>query len=110
VSDQPATPEVVYETKEDRAIRSVEEVKALLQRNNALLERAIPLLERADAAGLLDVKPGAPGRPRSLGEFVGQALVTGKFDGILRHVERSVDNVMKGGVPKTSAARRRGTR
>jgi len=102
--EDPAEPEIVQETKEDRAIRSLEEVRALLRRNNALMERVCPLLEKAEQAGLLDGNPA--GQPRTMKDYMGQGLLRGKFDGLLGTLQKAIEGGLDPKLPNPRRRRR----
>lgn len=71
-------PEVVYGRREQQVERSVDELKALLRENNALLRQYGPALQE-----FKDRVETMPQTKRGLGDYMGQALVSGKFDGLI---------------------------
>lgn len=78
----PRDEDVEYVSRENRAENSVEELKTLLREQNALLREFGPSMKEFVAA----IREGRS-RKRGLGEYLGEALVGGKFDGLLDEVK-----------------------
>lgn len=94
--------DVVYETREDRAERSVEELKALLKQNNALLTEFGPSVK-----AFVDAMREGRGPKRGVVDYLGSALLAGKFDAVIEDVRQVLRPVVEETVRNPPRRRRR---